>query len=130
MIILLRMLMVILMLGPITAPAAIAMPLEPATTELATPDAVAVEAMAENGHACCPSEAESNAQQLVAELVPSHMDCDNSCSDCQHFCHASGAGLLTASRLATVHTTSERSSLGAAAPYYSTTPLERPPHHA
>lgn len=124
MIILLRMLMVILMLGPISAPAAVAMPMQHAAAE----QQVTTEAVADDNHACCPSEAESSAVQTVTELSPSHVDCDNSCSDCQHFCHASSAGLLSAKLFSGAHAANERSRFGAGAPHFSTTPLERPPH--
>lgn len=131
MIILLRMLMVILMLGPISAPAAFALPAAAMQMDHAVEQPPQTEAQADDPHACCPSEqAVSSAVQTLTELAPTHMDCDNSCSDCQHFCHASSAGLLTASRVTNPNTSPERTPFGVAAAHFSTTPLERPPHHS
>lgn len=126
MIILLRMLMVILMLGPISAPAAVAMPMEP----VATAQQGSAEAMADEQHACCPAEAEGSAVQLTTERAVSHVSCDNSCSDCQHFCSASSAGLLTTNSYSPANADSVRSTILITAPHYSTSPLERPPHHS
>lgn len=124
--IMLRMLMVILMLGSISAPAVVAMPME----HVAAEQNLNAAADAEDKHACCPSATESNAVQTVTELFPSHIDCDNSCSDCQHFCHASSAGLLSAMMFSGAHPVHERSLIGAGAPHFSTAPLERPPHRS
>ncbi len=124
MIILLRMLMVILLLGSLAPPAAFAMPLPSEAAE----QLVMAEHMADNEHACCPSEADPSSLQSTHQPTTNHVDCDNSCNDCQHFCHASSAGLLTASRYVQTNPDSERSQLLAAAPHYSTTPLDRPPH--
>jgi hypothetical protein len=126
--IMLRMLMVILMLGSISAPAAVAMPMEFLAAEQNLN--AEADADAEDKHACCPSATESNAVQTVTELSPSHIDCDNSCSDCQHFCHASSAGLLSAMMFSGAHPVHERSLIGAGAPHFSTAPLERPPHRS
>ncbi|WP_127347660.1 hypothetical protein [Pseudidiomarina mangrovi] len=103
----------------------------PLPSETAEPMAMAenmAENMAESDHACCPSEGDATGIQSTESLSANHVDCDNSCNDCQHFCHASSAGLLTASRSVQTNPDSVRSQLLTTAPHYSNTPLDRPPH--
>lgn len=124
--IMLRMFMVILLLGSISTPTSVAMPMQHATAEQLD----SAEVVADDQHACCPSATAGDVVQTVTALSPSHLDCDNSCSDCQHFCHAGSAGLLSTTRFEAAHVVSERSCLGAGTAHFSTSPLERPPHRS
>jgi len=114
--------MVIVLLGSISTPAAL--PIQSVAVEH-TSNANAV---ADDQHACCPSATAGDGVQTVTESAPSLVDCDNSCSDCQHVCHAGNAGLLSTTHFEAAHAVSERSRLDAGTAHFSTAPLERPPH--
>lgn len=116
--------MVMLLLGSMSAPTSLAMPMPQASAE----QLISAEPGADDQHACCPSVTADEAVQTVTELAASHLDCDNSCSDCQHICHAGSAGLLSATHFEAAHAVSERSRLDAGTAHFSTSPLERPPH--
>ncbi|WP_258807392.1 hypothetical protein [Pseudidiomarina sp. CB1] len=77
-----RLLIMLLLLAPLVAPAYAAAPLGEAVTTMTTQH----HDMAAD-HACCDDSDQATA---MAE----HMSCDGSCSDCQHYCGATALALL------------------------------------
>tara|TARA_Y100001963_G_scaffold141181_1_gene209096 strand:+ start:332 stop:700 length:369 start_codon:yes stop_codon:yes gene_type:complete len=79
-----RLLIILLLLVPIVAPANAAAPASEAPMSMQHSDMAA-------DHACCEDNEEAKAS---ATTMAEHMSCDGSCGDCQHFCGASALALL------------------------------------
>lgn len=79
-----RLLIVMLLLVPLVAPANAAAPVGAETMSMQHTDMAA-------DHACCDDSEQATTQ---TSTMAEHMSCDGSCSDCQHFCGASALALL------------------------------------
>lgn len=79
-----RLLIVMLLLVPLVAPADAAVPDGTVAMTMQHTDMAA-------DHACCDDDEQNMAQ---SSAMTEHMSCDGSCSDCQHYCGASALALL------------------------------------
>ena len=79
-----RLLILMLLLVPLVAPAYAAAPASEATMSMQHNDMAA-------DHACCEDSEEA---KVHTTTMAEHMSCDGSCDDCQHYCGASALALL------------------------------------
>lgn len=84
------MIIVSLLLAPFAGQAGDAMPMSPAQSmhQMSDHDMTDMH----GNHDCCDTE---QAQVIVS----AHLECDNSCGDCQHHCSSSASGLIAAVQL-------------------------------
>lgn len=86
--IIIRMLIVLLVLGSLGTPASARVSDDGMSASHTAAMQHTVSADVDAEHSCCDDEATSS--EIV---VIQHMDCDNTCSDCQHHCAGSASAL-------------------------------------
>ncbi|PTB89480.1 hypothetical protein C9927_01800 [Pseudidiomarina aestuarii] len=86
--IIIRMLIVLLVLGSLGTPASARVSDDSMSASNVPAMQHHMAADADADHSCCDDE--TNASEIVAIQ---HMDCDNTCSDCQHHCAGSASAL-------------------------------------